>query len=127
MSGYKGTLDKVLKKFGMTNRDALGTVWSEGTFTWDILNSMGYNVEKGINKPTYDFVVIAKKASLADVLEALTKINIGGIIVFKLDALPIQVGRILASLNRLNGGIEFEFYDYTNGVLGVLLLGKECR
>ena len=119
-SGFRDTLDFILKKFGMTNRDAIGTVWSVGESMWLIIQAMGYRVERGISHPTYDYIIISEKKSiLPNVLDCLTKLNSGGILVFRLID-ELKTIKVMNALPIVTGHKLFVYEYGENKLLGVL-------
>jgi hypothetical protein len=117
-SGFKETLDFILKSYGMTNRDAIGTIWSVREAMWLIVQAMGYRVERGINHPTYDYIILSeKKSTLENILLSYAKLNSGGIIVFRHFA-NTRLPEIMKTLK-----IPFNAWQYNRGILGVI--GKD--
>lgn len=116
MNGYRGTLETILSRNGMRTRDAIGTVWAVGDTMWKIITTMGFRVEQGISNPTYDYIIISqKKSTLENVLWALTKLNVGGIIVFRHYA-NTRLEEILEGF-----GYNMKVYQYNKGLLGVIV------
>jgi len=123
-SGFKEVIDKILGRYGLKTRDCVGTVWADGDWSWTILKALGYEIEKGISNPDYDYVIISKgKSNLENILTALTKIKTGCIIVYRVDHAP-KLAHIMLGLNRLSSGLETSFYRYDEGkTLAVTLKG----
>lgn len=124
-NGFRDTVDKILRKYGMKTIGTIGTVWSSGDYSWLVLNAMGYRVERGIDKPDYDYIILSqKKSTLENILKALTLIKLGCIIVFRADG-NRQLIEFLKMMNKINGHLETSFYGYgEDKVLGVILKGK---
>ena len=118
ISGFRDTLGFILKQYGMTNSGAIGTVWSVGEAMWLIVQAMGYRVERGINYPTYDYIILSeKKSTLENIFLAYAKLNGGGILIFRHYA-NTRLPEIMKSV-----GIYFTAYQYNRGILGVI--GKD--
>lgn len=121
--GFRETVDKILRSYGLkTTSDCIGAVWADGDWSWLTLNAMGYRVEKGISNPPYDYVILSKgKSTLHNVIEALTKIKLGTIIIFRADGemQDVKTWNILSDLFGLHT------YEYGDGkILGVIFKGK---
>lgn len=120
--GFKEVVDKILRSYGLLTSDCIGTVWADGDWSWLALSAMGYRVEKGINNPTYDYVIMSKgKSTLTNILEALTKIKIGTIIIFRADG-ELKTIKTWNALSNLFGLHIYEYGD--NKILGVIFKGK---
>jgi protein-arginine kinase len=123
--GFKETVDKILRSYGLlTTSDCIGAVWADGDWSWLTLNAMGYRVEKGISNPPYDYVIMSKgKSTLPNILQALTKIKTGTIIIFRAENLELMDLENLAKLT----GSSFSCYEYENykKILGVIFKGKD--
>lgn len=122
-NGFKETVDKILRKYGLKTRDCVGTVWADGDWSWLVLNAMGYRVEKGIKNPDYDYVILSKgKSTLKNLLEALHKTKLGCIIIFRVENM-VSDAYLLAK--AFNLGLHFYEYEDHKKALGVLFKGKE--
>lgn len=124
-NGFKETVDKILRRYGLRTSDCIGTVWADGDISFRILNAMGYRVEKGINNPDYDYVILSKgKSTLKNVLLALTLVKVGCIIIFRADGEL----KTITCWNLLSKLFGLHIYEYDNGkILGVIFKGKENR
>lgn len=124
--GFKDTVDFILRKYGLKTRDCVGTVWSDGDWSWLTLNAMGYRVEKGITNPDYDYVILSKgKSTVQNVFKALTVVKTGCIIIFRADGNE-ELVKLITTLYNLRVGLTFSYWLYSdNKVLGVLFKGKE--
>lgn len=122
-SGFKVTVDKILRSYGLKTSDCIGTVWADGDINWRLLNAMGYRVEQGINNPDYDYIILSKnKSTLKNILLALTLIKVGCIIIFRADGEL----KSLSTWNTLSRLLGLWIYEYDNGkILGVIFKRKE--
>lgn len=130
-NGFKEVVDKILRSYGLlTTSDCIGAVWANGDWSWLTLSSMGYRVERGISNPPYDYVIMSKgKSTLPNILEALTKIKTGTIIIFRADSQDIVDSTALLQQFR---GVSVKFYPYNSpsdakvsNILGVIFKGKK--
>ncbi len=81
-NGFKEGLISILERYGMGAGEAIGTVWSELPSLHFLVTVAGFPVEFGINRPTYDYIVMGEsKVSLSNIRLALTKLNSNGILV----------------------------------------------
>ena len=125
-NGFKEVVDKILRSYGLkTTSDCIGAVWSEGNFMYAVLRTMGYRVEDGINNPPYDYVIMSsKKSTLPNILEALTKIKTGTIIIFRVTS--VELSNVLMDMNKLKCGLKASFWGYGGDkILGVIFKGKK--
>jgi hypothetical protein len=125
-NGFNDTVDRVLRRYGLLTRDCVGTILSNRDATWRALRHKGYRIEKGVNNPDYDYIILSKEFStVSNILEALTKIKVGCIIIFNGNV--IGTGK-LTSLAKATGTV-LSFYSYgkesEKKFLGVLFKGKE--
>jgi hypothetical protein len=122
--GFKEVVDKILRSYGLkTTSDCIGAVWADGDWSWLTLNAMGYRVEKGISNPPYDYVILSKgKSTLPNILEALTKIKTGTIIIFRADG-ELKTIKTWNALSHLFGLSLYEYRD--DRILGVIFKGKK--
>lgn len=123
-NGFKSTVDKVLRKYGLLTRDCIGAVWSDSELSLVALRQMGYRVEMGINKPDYDYILISKNNStLGNILKALTLVKVGCIIMFRADSPELKTIKTWNTLSDLFG---LHVYEYGEGkILGVIFKGKK--
>jgi hypothetical protein len=120
-SGFRETLDKILRQFGMLTSSVHGTVWAVGDSMWKILTAMGFKVENGIKEPNYDYIILSEKMSDAErILISLTKVDYGCIIIFRADKL--QNISLWNSFKLLGDFYVFEYNP--NKLLGVIVKGK---
>lgn len=122
-NGYSETVDKILRKYGLLTRDCVGTMWSNGTKNWKSIKALGYRIERGIDNPDYDYVIISKEYStLENILRALTITKVGCIIVFRADNREVKTINTWDIFTKLG---KFYLYEYNNKILGVIFKGKE--
>lgn len=124
--GFKQTMDLILRGYGLRTDGLIGTILSDGDYSWLALNAMGYRVEKGISNPTYDYIVMSKeKSTLTNVLECLTKIKEGCIIVYRVDG-KLELSRVMYDLNKTSDGLSTSFFGYGDDkILAVTFKGKK--
>lgn len=125
-SGFSGTVDTILRKYGLRTDGCVGTYWGGREENWTNLLALGYRIEKGIINPEYDYVIISKdKSVLTNLMLALTRTKVGCIIIFRADELPFTE---LDRLAKLTGSV-LSFFSYgketERKLLGVLFKGKE--
>ncbi len=123
-NGFKEVVDKILRNYGLkTTSDCIGAVWADGDWSWNVLNAMGYRVERGISNPPYDYVILSKgKSTIQNILKALTIVKTGCIIIFRGDSVPESSVRYLSQFLKTS----LCYYEYGDGrFLGVIFKRKE--
>lgn len=119
-SGFRATLEKIFRDFYVPKQGVHGTVWAVGDTMWKIVSAMGYRVENGISNSYYDYVILSeKKSKLENVLLALSKIDYGCVVIFRVSS------DFSVAYNYIPG-TKLTLYKYgDNKYLGVLLKRKE--
>ncbi len=105
-NGFSETLDKILRQFGMMSSDVVGYVVTSDKTKQTLLN-LGYNIKDKIYPPVHGFIYLDKyNSSLDNVLEYLTKLDYGCIIVFRIND---STKRLYTSKFTVNKPHMYEF------------------
>lgn len=120
-NGFKGTLDYILRSYGMMTAGVRGaTVYANKTNR--ILRELGYDVDKSIGDNLYGFVYLSQGATdMPTVVKALHNIDVGCIILFR-PCCP-EVYDILRTL----GPISKYLYNNNSKEIGVLVKTHEFK
>ena len=79
-------LEEILRKHNLRTSGAIGTVLSNGRNIESFLDRIGYNIERGLENPTYDYIVMGEsQVSLSNIKLALSRLNSNGILIARAD------------------------------------------
>lgn len=117
-SGYSKTLDMVLKQFGMTPGQVVCEVWSNKPYVKGVVSSLGYKVENDAGSPLHGFILLSYDTSTVEnIKKALTKLDNGCIIVFRVNSKTIK---FYGSKTYLKYS-PYAYYYGNNKYLGVII------
>lgn len=123
-SGFSKTLDRILRQFGMRTGGVIGTNLGAPITMNMFARKFGYRIESGLSTPNYDFVYLSLgETNLSNIMYALTKIDYGCIIVFRMNKELMTTRTMDAIQKALHSKLYlYEFDD--NKFFGVLLKGR---
>lgn len=105
-SGFSDTLDRILRSFGMKSADVVGYVINSQKTKQKLL-SLGYNIGDRICPPVHGFIYLDQyNSSLDTVLEYLTKLDYGCIIIFRVND---STKRLYSTKYTVNSPHSYEF------------------